>query len=61
MASLRHTARQRKDLTWKIRYRNRCGLCARPRGYLRKYDVCRICFRELALRGEIPGVRKASW
>ncbi len=39
----------------------RCALCGRPRGYLRAYGVCRICFRELASKGEIPGVRKASW
>lgn len=40
---------------------NRCKLCGRPRGYLRKFDMCRICFRELALKGEIPGVIKSSW
>jgi small subunit ribosomal protein S14 len=39
----------------------RCQLCGRPRGYLREYGVCRICFRELASRGEIPGVTKSSW
>ncbi len=39
----------------------RCSLCGRPRGYLRAYGICRICFRELASKGEIPGVRKASW
>ncbi|HLG41907.1 MAG TPA: type Z 30S ribosomal protein S14 [Planctomycetota bacterium] len=61
MASLRHSARQRKPLKYKIQYRNRCGLCARPRGFLRRFRLCRICFRELALRGEIPGCRKASW
>jgi small subunit ribosomal protein S14 len=36
-------------------------MCGRPRGYLRKFQLCRICFRNLALRGEIPGVAKASW
>jgi len=40
---------------------NRCRICGRPRGYLRKFQMCRICFRNLALRGEIPGVIKASW
>lgn len=40
---------------------NRCGLCGRPRAFLRKFAMCRICFRNLALRGEIPGVVKASW
>ena len=39
----------------------RCQLCGRPRGYLRKFKLCRICFRELALKGEVPGVIKASW
>ncbi|MBN1869925.1 MAG: type Z 30S ribosomal protein S14 [Candidatus Omnitrophica bacterium] len=40
---------------------NRCKLCGRSRGYLRRFAVCRICFRELAWRGELPGVKKASW
>jgi small subunit ribosomal protein S14 len=39
----------------------RCGRCGRSRGYLRKFGICRICFRELASRGEIPGVIKSSW
>ena len=41
--------------------RNRCRICGRPHSVLRKYGVCRICFRELAYKGEIPGIRKASW
>jgi len=41
--------------------RNRCKRCGRPRGYLRRFGLCRICFRELALEGEIPGVTKSSW
>ena len=44
-----------------VRHRNRCFLCGRPRGYLRKFKLCRICFRKLALAGEIPGVTKSSW
>ncbi len=40
---------------------NRCKLCGRSRGYLRRFSLCRICFRELAWKGEIPGVKKASW
>ncbi len=44
-----------------VRQHNRCIVCGRPRGYLRRFGTCRICFRELAWRGEIPGVRKASW
>lgn len=39
----------------------RCQLCGRPRAYLRNYGVCRICFRELASQGQIPGVTKSSW
>jgi len=46
---------------FQVRRRNRCQRCGRPRGYLRKFGICRICFREMSLRGEIPGVRKASW
>ena len=44
-----------------IRRRNRCQKCGRPRAYLRKFALCRLCFRELALRGEIAGVIKSSW
>jgi small subunit ribosomal protein S14 len=40
---------------------HRCQLCGRPRGYLRKFRMCRLCFRELALKGEVPGIVKASW
>ena len=44
-----------------VRVRNRCRRCGRPRGYMRKFQLCRVCFRELSLQGMIPGVRKASW
>ena len=44
-----------------IRMRNRCFRCGRPRGYMRKFHLCRICFRSLSLSGEVPGVIKASW
>jgi len=43
------------------RVRNRCKICGRPRGYIRRFGLCRICFRELALQGKIPGVVKSSW
>lgn len=46
---------------FKVREYNRCPLCGRVRGYLRKFDMCRICFRNLSLRGDIPGVIKSSW
>jgi small subunit ribosomal protein S14 len=44
-----------------IRVRNRCMQCGRPRGYIRRFGLCRICFRFLALEGKIPGVVKSSW
>jgi small subunit ribosomal protein S14 len=44
-----------------VRVRNRCALCGRPRGYMRRFGLCRICFRKLALEGKIPGVVKSSW
>ena len=46
---------------FEVRRYNRCHRCGRPRAFLRKFGVCRICFREMALEGEIPGVKKASW
>jgi small subunit ribosomal protein S14 len=54
-------AKLKKTLKYKVRHRNRCPLCGRPRAYYRKFDMCRICLRKLSLRGEIPGVIKASW
>jgi small subunit ribosomal protein S14 len=46
---------------FRVREYHRCKRCGRPRAYIRKFGLCRICFRELALMGEIPGVTKASW
>jgi small subunit ribosomal protein S14 len=46
---------------YKVRERNRCNKCGRPRGYYRKFGLCRICLRELALEGKIPGMVKSSW
>ena len=46
---------------FKVRHRNRCKVCGRPRGFLRKFGLCRICFRNLSLQGYLPGVIKASW
>jgi len=51
---------QRKP-KFSTRQHNRCLLCGRPKGYLRRFGLCRICFRELAWKGEIPGIKKASW
>jgi small subunit ribosomal protein S14 len=53
--------KSKKKKKYKVREYNRCSRCGRARGYLRKFDLCRICFRELALKGIIPGVKKASW
>ncbi|MCR4425419.1 MAG: type Z 30S ribosomal protein S14 [Firmicutes bacterium] len=46
---------------YRVRAYNRCHICGRPRAYMRKFKMCRICFRTLASRGEIPGITKASW
>jgi len=54
-------AQAKKVPKLRCRHRNRCFRCGRPRGYLRKFKLCRICFRKLALAGEVPGVIKASW
>jgi small subunit ribosomal protein S14 len=50
-----------KKQKYKVRNRNRCPFCGRARAYLRRFGMCRICFREKALQGEIPGVKKISW
>ena len=51
----------RRKPKFSTRAYNRCPICGRPRAYLRKYGVCRICFRNMSLTGEMPGVRKSSW
>jgi small subunit ribosomal protein S14 len=61
MATTAKIAKEAKSLKYKIRHRNRCKRCGRPRAYLRKFALCRLCFRELALRGEVAGVIKSSW
>ena len=53
--------KQKKTPKYEVRGYNRCKRCGRPRGYLRDFGMCRICVRELASVGELPGVRKASW
>jgi small subunit ribosomal protein S14 len=50
-----------KKRKFKVRVRNRCSRCGRPRAYMRRFGLCRICFRELANEGVIPGVVKSSW
>lgn len=61
MATKAKEVRENKKLKYEVRYRNRCALCGRPRAYMRKYGLCRLCFRSEALKGNIPGVKKASW
>lgn len=61
MARTSQFAKARRKLKYKIRERHRCRVCGRSRGFLRKFEMCRICFRGMALKGEIPGVVKASW
>jgi small subunit ribosomal protein S14 len=61
MATQAKMARERKKLKYKVRHRNRCRRCGRPRGYIRKFEMCRLCVRQLALLGELPGVTKSSW
>jgi small subunit ribosomal protein S14 len=53
--------KSRQKPKFSVRKTNRCTRCGRPRAFLRKFAICRICFREMSLKGEIPGVRKASW
>ncbi len=50
-----------KNPKFAVRRKNRCKKCGRSRAFLRKFELCRICFRLLALRGDIPGVIKSSW
>lgn len=61
MAKKSMIAKQMRPAKFKVRTYHRCKLCGRPRAYLRKFGMCRICFRELAFKGQIPGVVKASW
>lgn len=61
MAKTSLIAKQKRTPKFAVRAYTRCQRCGRPRGYLRKFQLCRICFRELALQGQIPGVTKSSW
>ena len=61
MAKKSMIARANRKPKFKVRAYNRCQRCGRPRAYYRKFGVCRICLRELAHRGELPGVVKSSW
>ncbi len=61
MAKTSKLAKWKKPQKYAVRHHNRCNQCGRPRAYIRYFGLCRICFRTLALRGEITGIRKASW
>jgi len=61
MAKLSTVVRSKKKPKFSSRIVRRCFRCGRKRGYLRTFGVCRICFREMATAGQIPGVKKASW
>jgi small subunit ribosomal protein S14 len=54
-------AKAKRKPKFSVRAKSRCPLCGRPRAFIRKFNMCRICFRSRALKGEIPGVMKASW
>ncbi|OGV52960.1 MAG: 30S ribosomal protein S14 type Z [Lentisphaerae bacterium GWF2_52_8] len=61
MAKKSLIAKSQRGSKFPVRNYNRCAACGRPRAYIRKFKLCRICFRELASNGRIPGVVKASW
>ena len=61
MAKKSMIAKQKREPKFSTRAYNRCKICGRPHAYLRKYGICRIWFRELAYKGQIPGGKKASW
>ncbi len=61
MATKASIAKTLRPSKFSARHRNRCRRCGRPRGFMRRFSLCRICFRNLALQGYLPGVIKASW
>lgn len=61
MATKAHIADQKKKKKFKVQEYSRCQKCGRSKAYLRKFQLCRICFRELAHAGKLPGVKKSSW
>jgi small subunit ribosomal protein S14 len=61
MAKKSLIAKQKRTPKFKVREYSRCSLCGRPKAVLKKFGICRICFRTLALKGQIPGVTKSSW
>ncbi len=61
MAKKSLVEKAKRKQKFKVREYHRCSRCGRSRAYLRRFGLCRICFRELSLKGIIPGVKKASW
>ncbi|MCK4739600.1 MAG: type Z 30S ribosomal protein S14 [Deltaproteobacteria bacterium] len=61
MAKTSLIVKARRKKKFQVREYNRCPICGRSRAYYRKFDMCRICFRTMALKGELPGVTKSSW
>jgi small subunit ribosomal protein S14 len=61
MAKKSKIAQSARKPKFAVQHRNRCHICGRPRAFIRKFGLCRICFRHLALLGQLPGVVKASW
>ena len=61
MATIAWVARMQKKLKFATRFHNRCRRCGRARGFYRDFGLCRLCFRQMAHRGEIPGIVKSSW
>ena len=61
MANKSLKVKQKREHKYATREYKRCKICGRPHSYIRKFGICRVCFRELAHKGEIPGVKKSSW
>ena len=61
MARLAMIVKAKRTPKYSTRGYHRCGICGRPRAFIRKFGICRICFRTLSLEGKIPGVKKSSW
>lgn len=61
MAKTSNVVKFKKKQKFAVRAKNLCNLCGRSSAYMRRFGLCRLCFRELAMKGELPGVTKASW
>ncbi|HBB76502.1 MAG: 30S ribosomal protein S14 [Candidatus Levybacteria bacterium RIFOXYA1_FULL_41_10] len=61
MAKKSNVVRSQQKQKYSTRSKSRCNICGRSKSFIRKFGLCRICFRELAMKGELPGVTKASW